>query len=264
MPSKLSAIAAAPSRFAGQVAIVTGGGGGIGEVIAARLASEGASVAILELDTIKGSEVAKRLSAEGYRALFLHCDVTSREQVRRAVEIAGDTLGAVKILINNAGIGMRAPFLDLTDDTWNKVINVNLTGAFIVAQEVSRHMVKNGGGSIVNMASTAAQMANSEQVVYSVSKAGLEALTRVMAFELAPLGVRVNAVAPGTIATSFLSAMLTEDAKAERIRRIPIGRFGTAEEVASVVAFLASTEAQYVTACSLPIDGGLLPAGIRA
>jgi NAD(P)-dependent dehydrogenase (short-subunit alcohol dehydrogenase family) len=263
MPSKPSATAAAPSRFAGQVAIVTGGGGGIGEVIAARLASEGAAVAILELDPVKGEEVAKRLSAHGYRILFLHCDVTDREQIRQAVETVSSAFGPVKILINNAGIGMRAPFLDLTDDTWNKVLSVNLTGAFIVAQEVCRHMVENGGGSVVNMASTAAQMANSEQVVYSVSKAGLEALTRVMAFELAPLGIRVNAVAPGTIATSFLSAMLTEEAKAERVRRIPAGRFGSAEEVASVVAFLASSDAQYVTACSLPIDGGLLPAGIR-
>jgi NAD(P)-dependent dehydrogenase (short-subunit alcohol dehydrogenase family) len=258
------AASVATARLAGKIAIVTGGGGGLGEAIAARLVLDGAAVAILELDRARGEKVAARLSESGHRAIFIPCDVTLRDEVRRAVETVSATLGPITILINNAGIGMRAPFLELADDTWNKVIAVNLTGAFIVAQEVCRHIVSNGGGSVVNMASTAAQIANSEQVVYSVSKAGLEALTRVMAFELAPHGVRVNAVAPGTIATDFLSGMLTDYAKAERIKRIPVGRFGTPDEVARVVTFLASEDAAYVTACSLPIDGGLLPAGIRA
>jgi NAD(P)-dependent dehydrogenase (short-subunit alcohol dehydrogenase family) len=251
------------SRLAGQVAIVTGGGRGIGEVIAKRLALEGASIAILELDPRRGERVASELAASGTRSLARQCDVTKRGEVCQAVDAVSESLGDVTILVNNAGIGMRAPFLDLTDDAWNAVLGVNLTGAFIVAQEVCRRMAKNGRGSVVNLASAAAHMAHSEQAAYSVSKAGLEALTRVMAFELAPIGIRVNAVAPGTIATEFLAAMLTEEAKAERVRRIPVGRLGQPEEVAGVVAFLVSDDARYVTGCSIPIDGGLLFAGIR-
>jgi len=253
----------ASSRLAGQVAIVTGGGRGIGEVIARRLASEGAAIAILEIDPERGNSVAAALSRSGVRALSLPCDVTRRDEVSRAVDDVIAALGAVTILVNNAGIGRRAPFLDLSDEAWNAVLSVNLTGAFIVAQEVCRRMGKHGRGSVVNLASAAAHMAHSEQSVYSVSKAGLEALTRVMAFELAPLGIRVNAVAPGTIATEFLAGMLTEEAKAERVRRIPAGRLGTPDEVASVVAFLVSDDARYMTGCSLPIDGGLIFAGIR-
>jgi len=258
-----SVVQAASARLAGQVAIVTGGGRGIGEVISKRLASEGASIAILELDPLSGERVASELTASGARALCLQCDVTKRDAVSRAVDGVVAALGDVTILINNAGIGRRAPFLDLADDAWNAVLGVNLTGAFIVAQEVCRRMAKSGRGSVVNLASAAAHMAHSEQAVYSVSKAGLEALTRVMAFELAPLGIRVNAVAPGTIATEFLAGMLTEEAKAERVRRIPLGRLGDPEDVASVVAFLVSDDARYVTGCSLPIDGGLVFAGIR-
>ena len=263
MTQRSSVEQAASSRLVGQVAIVTGGGRGIGEVISKRLASEGASIAILELDPARGERVASELTASGARALSRQCDVTDRDEVSRAVDGVVDALGEVTILINNAGIGRRAPFLDLTDESWNAVLSVNLTGAFIVAQEVCRRMAKSGRGSVVNLASAAAHMAHSEQAVYSVSKAGLEALTRVMAFELAPLGIRVNAVAPGTIATEFLAGMLTDEAKAERVRRIPLGRLGDPEDVASVVAFLVSDDARYVTGCSLPIDGGLVFAGIR-
>jgi len=251
-------------RLTGRIAFVTGGAGGIGEAIAKRLASEGASVAIVDTDEAKGQRIADTISSEGGSSTFINCDIRFRDQVRASAEIAQQRLGPITILVNNAGIGLRAPFLDMSDEIWRAVIETNLTGAFIVAQEVCQKIVKNGGGSVVNMASTAARMANSEQTAYSVAKAGLEAMTRVMAFELAPLGVRVNAVAPGTISTGLLSAMLTEHAKSERIRRIPAGRFGTPDEVAVVVAFLVSEDAKYITACSLPIDGGLLPAGIRA
>lgn len=251
------------ARLAGHVAIITGGGRGIGEAIAKRLASEGAAIAILERDPARGEGAVAKLAASGAHALFRQCDVTCRNEVCRAVDHVTETFGDVTILVNNAGIGMRAPFLQLTDEAWQAVLGVNMTGAFIVAQEVCRRMAKNGRGSVVNLASAAAHMAHSEQAAYSVSKAGLEALTRVMAFELAPLGIRVNAVAPGTIATEFLSGMLSPEAKNERVRRIPAGRLGNPEEVASVVAFLVSDDAAYVTGCSLPIDGGLLFAGIR-
>lgn len=250
-------------RLSGEVAVVTGGGNGIGRAVARRLAIEGAVVAVLDIDAAAGQAAVSELSDHGGSALSVTCDVTNRSQIREAVRAVVATWGKISILVNNAGIGLRAPFLEMSDEIWHKVLDVNLTGAFMMAQEAARQMVRNGGGSIINVTSAAAQMAHSEQAVYSVSKAGLEALTRVMAFELAPLGIRVNAVAPGTIATEFISKMLTEEGRNERVRRIPMGRLGTPEDVAAVVAFLASRDSIYVTGGVLPIDGGLIFAGIR-
>jgi glucose 1-dehydrogenase len=249
--------------LSGEIAIVTGGGRGIGREIARRLARDGAAVAILDVDAAAGQRVATELRSEDRQALSVECDVSQRTQIQVAVKAVMTTWGKITILVNNAGIGVRAPFLELTDDAWQRVLAVNLSGAFMAAQETARHMVRSGGGSIINMGSAAAQMAHSEQAAYATSKAGLEALTRVMAFELAPLGIRVNAVAPGTIETRLLKGMLTDEARAERVRRIPMGRLGTPEDVAAVVAFLASRDSGYVTGCVLPVDGGLSFAGIR-
>jgi NAD(P)-dependent dehydrogenase (short-subunit alcohol dehydrogenase family) len=251
-------------RLTGETAIVTGGGQGIGRAIARRLSADGAAVAILDINAETGKAVAAELGADGGRAIFVPCDVRKRAEVRAALDQVAQTFEGITILVNNAGIGRRAPFLELSDETWHAVLEVNLTGAFIVAQEACRHMARAGRGSVINLGSAAAHMAHSEQAVYSVSKAGLEALTRVMAFELAPAGVRVNAVSPGTIATEFLAGMLTPDARTAREQRIPVGRLGTPEEVADVIAFLASDESRYMTGATIPIDGGLLFAGIRA
>lgn len=252
-------------RLTSKTAIVTGAGQGIGKAIAVRLFAEGASVAILDVNAESGQATARALNAKaGGRALFVPCDVTLRNDVKRAVGAVLDAMGRIDILVNNAGIGRSAPFLELTDEAWTAVLGVNLTGSFMIAQEVCRHMAKAGGGSVVNMGSAAAHMAHSGQSVYGVSKAGLEALTRAMAFELAPAGIRVNAISPGTIETEFLRGMLTAAARTERERRIPAGRLGTPEEVASVVAFLASDDARYVNGAIVPIDGGLIFAGIRA
>ena len=153
----------------------------------------------------------------------------------------------------------------MSDELWHDIVDVNLTGMFIVAQEVARRMVAaGGGGRIVNMGSAAAHMSHSDQTAYAVTKAGIEAMTRGMAFELAPHGIVVNAVAPGTIVTEFSVGNLSEEAVAERVRRIPLGRLGDPDEVASVIAMLASRDASYVTGAVVPIDGGLVPAGIRA
>ncbi len=252
-----------PGRLDGEIAIVTGGAQGIGRTIARRLSAEGAAVAILDTNPKTGEQTSAGLRSAGQRSIFYPCDVTNRDQVRQAVQRTTAELGEATILINNAGIGLHAPFLEMSDDMWNQVLHVNLTGAFITAQEVCRHMARNRRGAVVNMASAAAHMAHSEQAAYAASKAALEALTRVMAFELAPHGVGVNAIAPGTIATDFLKTALTQEARAERERRIPVGRLGTAEEVAGVVAFLVSQDASYLTGSVVPIDGGLLFAGIR-
>lgn len=250
-------------RLEGEIAIVTGAGQGIGYAVAARLSNEGATVAILDRNEEAGEGAAAKLRQLGGQAMFAPCDVADRESVRRAIAMVEAEYGPVSALVNNAGIGMRGRFLELTDATWAAILQVNLTGTFTVSQEVCRGMARAGRGSIVNVGSAAAQMAHSEQTAYSVSKAGIEALTRVMAFELAPAGIRVNAVAPGTIATEFLAGMLTNEARLEREQRIPMGRLGTPEEVADVIAFLLSEDARYVTGSVVPIDGGLLFAGIR-
>jgi NAD(P)-dependent dehydrogenase (short-subunit alcohol dehydrogenase family) len=250
-------------RLAGEVAIITGGAGGIGRAVATRLSQEGAEVAILDLNEAGAQATAAALLAKGLRAIGLPCNVTKRDEVHAAVEAVVAHFGRLTVLVNNAGIVRRAPFLELTDETWDEVLSVNLRGAFIVAQEAARVMAQHGSGRIVNMASVAAKIAHSNQTVYSVSKAGVAAMTRTMAFELAPLGITVNAIAPGTIATNFALGSLPEIGRISRLGRIPLGRFGSAAEVAAAVAFLASADAAYVTGAVLTVDGGLVPGGVR-
>lgn len=252
-------------RLAGDVAIVTGGSQGIGKTIAERLAAEGAAVAILARTARNVAETAGELAAGGAQVLGVQCDVTDRAQVRAAVATVVKHFGRITILVNHAGVFRHAPFVEMSDATWDEVIRVNLTGMFIVGQEVARQMIIQGdGGRIVNMGSVAGHIAHSDQTVYGVTKAGIESMTRSMAYELAPHGIVVNAVAPGTIETSFSVGNLSEEAVAKRVARIPLGRLGQPEEVAAVIAMLASRDAAYVTGAVVPIDGGLIIGGIRA
>jgi len=250
-------------RLANDVALITGGAGSIGRAIAARLAAEGAAVALAGRNGARANEAAAALAADGYRALGLACDVRNRGEVRSAIGATLAKFGRLTILINHAGIVRRTPFLELTDEVWGEMLGVNLTGAFIVGQETARVMVAQGSGRIVNMASVAARIAHRNQTAYAVTKAGIEAMTRTMAFELAPLGIQVNAVAPGTIANAFAIGPLPEDARARRIDRIPVGRFGDPAEVAACVAFLASPDASYLSGSVVTIDGGLIIGGVR-
>jgi NAD(P)-dependent dehydrogenase (short-subunit alcohol dehydrogenase family) len=250
-------------RLADDVAIVTGGAQGIGQAIATRLASEGAVVAILDANTTGAEAAAAKLVAEGRQAIGLACNVTSRDQVRAAIGAVVERFGSLSILVNNAGIVRRAHFLEMTDAIWAEVLGVNLTGSFIVAQEAARVMVPQRSGRIVNMASVAADIAHGNQMAYSVSKAGIATMTRNMAFDLAPYGIGVNAIAPGTIATDFALDALSDEARDRRLQRIPIGRFGETWEVAAVAAFLASRDAAYITGTVVTIDGGLVMGGVR-
>jgi len=250
-------------RLADQVAVVTGGAQGIGRAIATRLASEGASVAILDVNEAGARDAATALAAEGCEATGLACDVTRRDQVHAAIEAVLNKFGRISILINNAGIVRRSHFLEITDAVWNEVLGVNLTGAFIVAQEAARVMVKQGAGRIVNMASVAADIAHGNQTAYSVSKSGIATMTRNMAFDLAPFGIAVNAIAPGTIATNFAIGALSDDARTRRLQRIPLGRFGETADVAAAAAFLASADAAYLTGSIITVDGGLVMGGVR-
>lgn len=251
-------------RLAGKVAIVTGGGRGIGRAIAFRLASEKAAVAVIERTRESCADTAEQIIAAGGAAMACVADVTDRMAVREAVRAIAAELGPIDILVNNAAIGRPAFFLDIEDDNWNAIIATNLGGVFIVSQEVARPMSAQGGGRIVNVASLAAHTANDTQAAYAAAKGGVIAMTRVMAFELARQGISVNAVSPGPIDTELASTMLTPQARQAREARIPQGRFGTADEVAAAVAFLASPDAAYVNGEVLIIDGGLLTAGIRA
>jgi 3-oxoacyl-[acyl-carrier protein] reductase len=251
-------------RLAGEVAVVTGGSQGIGRAIATRLASEGAAVAILARNERNVRAAADEIVATGGQAIGVPCDVTERDQVRSALDTVIGRFGRLTVLVNHAGLFRPAPFADISDEMWDELLRVNLTGMFIVGQEAARHMIGQRSGRIVNMSSAAAHMAHSDQTAYAVTKAGIEAMTRTMAFDLAPFGIIVNAVAPGTIETSFSVGALSAEAVAERVRRIPLGRLGDPSEVASVVAFLASADAGYVTGAVIHIDGGLTIAGVRA
>ena len=236
-----------------KVTIITGGAQGIGAACAQRFSAEGAHVVLVDVDNARGSVLAQSLGA-----LYVHCDVGDKLDVDALVQHTMGKHGRIDVLVNNAGIVKAAPFLDVTEDDFDAVIRVNLKGAFLVAQAVAREMVKTGGGSVINMSSVNAVMAIPSIASYNMSKGAINQLTRVMALALADHGIRVNAVAPGTIATELAAkAVLTsEDAKARILSRTPMRRLGTPEEIADVVAYLASDASSYLTGEIITADGG--------
>lgn len=247
-----------------KVAIVTGGARGIGRAIAERFLDEGARVVIADIDGEAGSAAVMDLGAHG-PVRFIECDVGERLDVRNLVAAALEAYGDIDVLVNNAAIMQAADFLELEDADFDRVLRTNLKGAFLAGQAVARHMVERieGGGApgaIVNLSSINAVVAIANQVPYSVSKGGIAQLTRVMALALAPYGIRVNAVGPGSIMTDML-AWVMEDAetRARALSRTPLGRFGEPKEVAAIAAFLASDEASYITGQTIYADGGRLP-----
>lgn len=250
-------------RLAGGVALITGAAGGIGRETALRLASEGAQIAALDLlDEVSETEEAVRQA--GGKALGVVVDVTKRDEVKEAVATVEARLGEITVAVNNAAISPTASFLDTDDELWRQTLAVNLTGPFIVGQEIGRLMAARGHGRIVNVSSVAATRAHENLAAYAASKAGLEALTRQMAFELGPHGIGVNAVAPGPILTPLNYAVLGDDARAARLERMPAGRLGKPSDIASVVAFLASQDAEFLQGAVIPAEGGFFIAGVRA
>jgi NAD(P)-dependent dehydrogenase (short-subunit alcohol dehydrogenase family) len=238
----------------GRVCIVTGGAQGIGEACARRFAREGAFVVIADVDDDRGQALASELAG----ARFVHCDVGHKPDVEALIQATLAQHGRIDVLVNNAGIFKAADFLEVTEDDFDAVLRINLKGSFLVGQAVAREMAHAGRGSIVNMSSVNGVMAIPTIASYNVSKGGINQLTRVMALALAEKGVRVNAVAPGTIATELAAkAVLTsEDAKQKIMSRTPLKRLGEPAEVADAVAWLASDAASYVTGEIVTVDGG--------
>ena len=239
--------------LASRVCIVTGGAQGIGEACIRRFAREGAQLVIADIDDTRGTALAAELGA-----LYVHCDVGDKAQVDTLVAQTMAAFGHIDVLVNNAGIFRAAEFLEVTEADFDAVLRINLKGSFLVGQAVAREMAKAGKGSIVNMSSVNGTLTIPTIASYNVSKGGINQLTRVMALSLADKGIRVNAVAPGTIATELATkAVLTsEEAKARILSRTPMKRLGKPSEIADTVAYLASDAASYITGEIVVVDGG--------
>lgn len=242
----------------GKVCLITGGAQGIGEACVRLFVEDGARIVFVDIHKAKGEALQAQLQQQGHDVLFMACDIGSKAEVESLVSQVTERLGQIDVLISNAGIFKAAPFLEVTEADFDEVLRVNLKGAFLIGQAVARVMKTQGGGAIVHMSSVNGVLAIPEIASYNVSKGGLNQLTRAMALALADDGIRVNAVAPGTIATELANkAVLTsEEARQKILGRTPMKRLGNPAEVAHVVAFLASDAASYITGEVITVDGG--------
>ena len=246
------------------VVFVTGGASGIGRAVAERLTNEGSSVVVADSDVENGHETCESIASAGGSVIFQEIDVRDRSSIRSAADNASSQLGGITGLVNCAGVVTMTSLADLTEEEWDLVIDVNLKGTWLVTQEVARDIATAGGGSVVNISTVEAEVVVSSagycQVHYNASKGGVKMLTKALAVELAKFSIRVNAVAPGPIATDFVSLEgITAPETLEALKgRLLIPRIGQPEDVASAVSFLLSDESSWITGVHLPVDGGWL------
>ena len=241
----------------GRVAIVTGGSRGIGAAIAALLAERGAAVVVSGRDADRLGATVKEIEARGARALAVAADAAKREDAERLVETTRERFGRIDVLVNNAGITRDGLLVRMKDEDWDRVMEVNLRGAFLMTRTVAKALVRQkSGGRIINIASTAGAMGNAGQANYSAAKAGLIGFTKAAARELAHWSILVNAVAPGLIDTD-MTAAIPVDAREALLAQVPLKRMGTTREVAEMVGFLAGDGAAYVTGQVFHVNGGL-------
>lgn len=253
-----------------RVAVITGAAQGIGAACARAFADEGALVVVSDINEVGGTALVKDISAAGGMAIFCKADVGNQQEVQRLIAHAVEHFGRLDVLVNNAGIVHAAEFVDLTEEDFDRVLRVNLKGAFLCGQAAVRQMLaqpprtdaRHSGqrGVVINMSSVNAVLSIANQVPYSVSKGALNQLTKVMAIGLAPQGIRVVGIGPGSIATEMLKSVVStsEAAKARILSRTPLGRLGEPDEVARIAVFLASDDASYLTGTTLYPDGGRL------
>jgi NAD(P)-dependent dehydrogenase (short-subunit alcohol dehydrogenase family) len=243
-------------KLAGKTAVVTGSRRGIGKAIALALAGEGASVTIADVNLEECQAVAEEIKASGGNALAVKCDISKKAEVQEMMAKTIAEFGKIDILVNNAAYGVIKPFVRLTEEDWDSVYNVNVKGAFLCSQVAAKNMIKNGGGRIINISSVASGGGGGcppLMTPYVSSKGGLKALSEAMAVELADFGINVNVICPGTID----SGSVPESMKERSLRTIPKGRLGRPEDIASMVVYLASPEADYITGSVIVIDGGV-------
>ena len=252
------------SRLAGKVAAVTGAGSGIGRATAVLFAQEGAAVGVIDVNSAAAAETVEQIAANGGEALALTADIVQQAQVAAVFDQLVGEFGHVDVLYNNAGTNSSGSVLTSTEDDWDRCMAINVKGTFLCSQAAARLMVQAGRGSIINQGSVAALVGIANFASYCASKGAVVALTRSMSVDLAPLGVRVNAICPGTVYTTLMEPMLVargggdlQKGLAMTVSKYPIGRLGTPEEIAQVALFLAGDESSFVTGSVITADGGM-------